>query len=133
MKKWLSRRWQHLALKRLITEENPIAYDYLGFEHAEPVSLTSTTFDSREELLGKYFDSKDILPKFKTTNIEHNINAWELSRHFPEFVFFLITASCLFDCVVWNHPHLGTEDYRLHRFLLAHFFASVKKVLKVSE
>ena len=35
-----------------------------------------------------------------------------------------------FDAIVWNHPHLGTEDFRLHRFLMAHFFHSVSQVLK---
>eukprot|EP00382_Lankesteria_abbotti_P004051 CAMPEP_0113865154 /NCGR_PEP_ID=MMETSP0372-20130328/17916_1 /TAXON_ID=340204 /ORGANISM="Lankesteria abbotti" /LENGTH=131 /DNA_ID=CAMNT_0000848799 /DNA_START=6 /DNA_END=401 /DNA_ORIENTATION=- /assembly_acc=CAM_ASM_000359 len=28
-----------------------------------------------------------------------------------------------------NHPHLGIEDFRLHRFLMSHFFYSCRRVL----
>ncbi|CAD7962688.1 unnamed protein product [Amoebophrya sp. A120] len=31
-----------------------------------------------------------------------------------------------FDTICWNHPHLGTEDCRLHHFLLCHFFFAAK-------
>lgn len=34
-----------------------------------------------------------------------------------------------FDTVIFNHPHLGKEDFRAHARFLAHFFAAVKGVL----
>jgi hypothetical protein len=51
----------------------------------------------------------------------HSINAWELPRHFP---------GLKLDVVAWNHPHLGVEDFRLHKFLMAHFFESLRNSLK---
>lgn len=51
----------------------------------------------------------------------HSVNAWELSQHFA--------ADGKLAVVAWNHPHLGVEDFRLHRFLMAHFFQSVADVL----
>lgn len=51
----------------------------------------------------------------------HRINAWTLPEQFPDQ---------RFDLVIWNHPHLGLEDFRLHRLLLAHFFDSAARVLK---
>lgn len=48
------------------------------------------------------------------------MNAWELESQF---------APQSFDAIIWNHPHLGIEDFRLHRFLLAHFFRSATNAL----
>jgi len=108
-----------LSLQNLLKQNSPIALEYLGIESPVPYNITATTFDSQEELLEKYQESAQILSQIKSTRL-HQINAWELSSHFP---------STRFDIIVWNHPHLGTEDFRLHRFLLAHFFASVRDVL----
>eukprot|EP00438_Fugacium_kawagutii_P015993 Skav236587 [mRNA] locus=scaffold529:103712:107679:+ [translate_table: standard] len=52
----------------------------------------------------------------------YQVNAWDLSETFGDGV--------QWDLIAWNHPHLGTEDFRLHQFLLAHFFASVAKHLR---
>lgn len=59
--------------------------------------------------------------RYKNVSILHRINAWTLPEQFP---------SQRFNIVIWNHPHLGLEDFRLHRLLLAHFFHSASKVLK---
>ena len=53
----------------------------------------------------------------------HGINAWQIQDQFPGLEF---------DAIVWNHPHLGVEDFRLHKFLMAHFFHSVTRCLKPS-
>jgi hypothetical protein len=82
----------------------------------------ATSFDSYKQL-AKYSDCYDILDKIKKHDfmtVLHEINAWELSLHFDE----------KFDLILWNHPHLGTEDFRLHSFLMAHFFSACTKVLK---
>jgi hypothetical protein len=34
-----------------------------------------------------------------------------------------------FHRIVWNHPHLGVENFSLHRFLMAHFFHSARGAL----
>ena len=34
-----------------------------------------------------------------------------------------------FDTVIFNHPHLGKENFRAHARFLAHFFEAVKGVL----
>lgn len=54
-------------------------------------------------------------PRRWDSQVFHSINAWELRAHFP---------TRKFDAIVWNHPHLGVEDFRLHRFLMAHFLHS---------
>ncbi|KAI9003136.1 hypothetical protein BC832DRAFT_593219 [Gaertneriomyces semiglobifer] len=76
----------------------------------------------------KYPESKEILDVLESSRfaservkVMHGVNAWELQSQFG--------AIEKFDVIVWNHPHLGTEDFRLHRFLMAHFFQSVASVL----
>lgn len=112
-----------LALENLIRSKSSIAFEYLG-EKDESVDceITATTFDSEVQLLEKYQECKDILPLIRSKRL-HEINAWELASYFePD----------QFDVIIWNHPHLGTEDFRLHRFLMAHFFKSCTNVLKKS-
>ncbi|KAH0484474.1 MAG: hypothetical protein KVP17_001543 [Porospora cf. gigantea B] len=53
-------------------------------------------------------------------DVMHGINGWRLHASFDE----------KFNVVVWNQPHLGVEDFRLHKSLLAHFFHSALKVLR---
>eukprot|EP00039_Didymoeca_costata_P016129 m.284047 g.284047 ORF g.284047 m.284047 type:complete len:370 (+) comp16339_c3_seq12:1403-2512(+) len=82
------------------------------------IRITSTSFDSSEELHEKYPEFKDIkrqLDNFKQIRLLHQVNAWQLQDNFPGITF---------DLILWNHPHLGVEDFRLHRFLMAHFFHS---------
>ncbi|KAJ1547545.1 hypothetical protein HK096_002451 [Nowakowskiella sp. JEL0078] len=111
---------------------NNLAYSYLGLDLSFPgiskvnFELYITTFEPTEEaLLSKYPDVLHILASLRkitslSIDISHGINAWELPRYFP---------STKFDVIIWNHPHLGTEDFRLHRFLMAHFFHSAVAVL----
>ncbi|KAJ3411019.1 hypothetical protein HDV05_002884 [Chytridiales sp. JEL 0842] len=114
------------------------------------ITLLCTSFDSREQLWSKYPDTKEILPaleRFHNVRLRHEVNAWELSSTFrPKDESDGIDqdekrwtigqredGSVGFDAVVWNHPHLGTEDFRLHRFLMAHFFHSVSQVLRKAD
>ncbi|KAI8826223.1 uncharacterized protein EV422DRAFT_515823 [Fimicolochytrium jonesii] len=98
------------------------------------ILITSTSFDDRTELLGKYPESREILESLQGdwlrnvcgVEVRHGVNAWELSKAFEN----QLAEAEGFDCVIWNHPHLGTEDFRLHRFLMAHFFDSVASVLR---
>lgn len=91
------------------------------------IQITTTSFDNYNHLITKYPDSEHILRRlnrFKNVQILHNINAWELPTHFPSS-----TNSDKFHSIIWNHAHLGVEDFRLHRFLMAHFFNSAAAVL----
>ncbi|KAJ3284212.1 hypothetical protein HDU79_008403 [Rhizoclosmatium sp. JEL0117] len=108
------------------------------------IKILATSFDSRDQLLRKYLEFKDIeknLAKFSNNvKLLHQINAWELPKYFkaadeaiPRWTLGQRPdGSVGFDTVAWNHPHLGTEDFRLHRFLMAHFFHSVSSVLNNS-
>ncbi|KAJ3099485.1 hypothetical protein HDU96_010695 [Phlyctochytrium bullatum] len=135
-----------------------IARAYLGVpDHipSESITLVTTSFDTREQLLQKYPESKDILQHLEEDSrlarhvkVLHGINAWELASHFkpaaaeaeepstsgPQEPFWVkgrrADGTVGFDAIAWNHPHLGTEDFRLHRFLMAHFFRSVADVLR---
>ncbi|TPX35516.1 hypothetical protein SmJEL517_g02030 [Synchytrium microbalum] len=116
-----------LALVKFLRSLDPEllkrAHSYLHHEdHANGLAVLATSFDSYDTLIAKYPESKDILRKLvalENTQVMHNINAWELSTTFAR----------TFDAIVWNHPHLGTEDFRLHGFLMAHFFHSCSEVL----
>ncbi|KAI9209102.1 uncharacterized protein BJ171DRAFT_488544 [Polychytrium aggregatum] len=139
-----------LALARLIfqpktgeedLQRNALAYLSLPYPSPIPTSqifITTTSFDGHEQLVSKYHDAESILAalgEFENVKSLHGINAWELLKHFGpaaegdqlQYRYFQEGG---FDRIIWNHPHLGTEDFRLHRFLMAHFFESVASVLK---
>ncbi|KAJ3211564.1 hypothetical protein HDU82_005602 [Entophlyctis luteolus] len=116
---------------------------------AASVRILATSFDSRDQLLRKYLEFKDIeraLLKFAANvKLLHQVNAWELASTFVPSDSDSVSSvppadrwtcgqrpdgTVGFDTVAWNHPHLGTEDFRLHRFLMAHFFSSVSSVLR---
>lgn len=92
------------------------------------VSLLATSFDSRSVLLEKYAEIQPILSALGKPSLQphvrvmHDINAWQTSQQ----------LAGTFDQISWNHPHLGVEDFRLHRFLMAHFFDSVRRSLTSS-
>ncbi|KAI9032230.1 hypothetical protein DFJ74DRAFT_326941 [Hyaloraphidium curvatum] len=97
------------------------------------VQLVATSFDTRAQVVSKYHDSRVLLASLDqaceaaslrigvppdsddASRVMHEVNAWDLDSVFPR---------TRFDRIAWNHPHLGTEDFRLHRCLLAHFFRS---------
>ena len=122
-----------LALARQLFEEGGIssATRYLGLPHAPSghVELIITSFDTYEELIEKYPESVHIiekLNKFSQVRVLHRINAWELKKHFGA------TYPDGFDVIYWNHPHLGTENFRLHNFLMAHFLNSARSMLRTN-
>ncbi|KAJ3148059.1 hypothetical protein HDU89_004904 [Geranomyces variabilis] len=114
------------------TEANAhVAHTYLGLPFPgahHNFQIITTSFDDHTELLKKYPESKEILEFLQSSRLAelgvkvlHGVNAWELRDQFG--------TEEKFNVVIWNHPHLGTEDFRLHRFLMAHFFQSVASVL----
>ncbi|KAJ3138776.1 hypothetical protein HK100_012314 [Physocladia obscura] len=152
-----------LALSRALFE-SPITF--AGSDHANAraylnipktvnaknIKILATSFDSRDQLLRKYLEFKDIernLARFSgNVKLLHEINAWELTKTFTPkddgssddsdddsrwMKGQRSDGTVGFDTVAWNHPHLGTEDFRLHRFLMAHFFSSVFSVLRQTQ
>uniref|UniRef100_A0A0G4FQG7 C2H2-type domain-containing protein n=1 Tax=Chromera velia CCMP2878 TaxID=1169474 RepID=A0A0G4FQG7_9ALVE len=98
---------------------------------ASETLIVATSFDERDELLEKYPECEGIFLRLEShpehVSLMHGVNAWALEDSFP-----LSLSEKKFDRVVWNHPHLGIEDLRLHRFLMSHFFHSARNALAVS-
>jgi hypothetical protein len=86
--------------------------------------IVATTYDSRDSLLQKYPEAKNILDRMalyiKRGNdclqIMHNINATAIPRSMGKF-----------SHIIFNHPHLGIENLKTHQMLLSHFFHSCKR------
>lgn len=123
-----------LALASLLwgapSEARQVAMRYLGIvDGTEVDTLYCTSFDSRDELLRKYPEFASIearLRRFDEARVQlrHNVNAWAIGESFG--------ADVRFDVVAWNHPHLGVESFKLHRFLMAHFFDSARAALSAA-
>lgn len=115
-----------LALAKLIQSNSPIICSYLSIPTTlnSKLTLYCSSIDSSTQLYKKYSDCYDIIQKllnFNFVHVLHNVNAWQLESQF---------SNLQFDLVIWNHPHVGREDFNLHSFLIAHFFHSCKTVLK---
>ena len=114
-------------LQSITNHQRKKAWDYLGIDRSltnlENISIIATSFDSLSDLKEKYPDFKLILARlarFPQVQVLHKVNAWDLVSHFPD---------TKFNVIAWNHPHLGKEDFRLHRFLMSHFFHSCAPAL----
>eukprot|EP00977_Amphora_coffeiformis_P024000 scaffold14974_cov195-Amphora_coffeaeformis.AAC.7 len=108
------------------------------------VRLTATSLDSYEELVSKYKDAPFLLQQLKKTaaglgnsnggsvEIRHGVNAivsnpaLAASVGAKESYTSPSSSSSIADAdvVIFNHPHLGTEDAVRHAQFLAHFFHS---------
>lgn len=76
-------------------------------------SITCTSFDSNESLCLKYPEVIGILTKlskFSNVHIAHDINAVLLENYFEE----------KFYQIIFNFPHLSSEDVILHQRFLKH-------------
>ncbi len=71
-------------------KQRQVAIDYLGIDSSNnesPIQIIATSFDSRQQLLSKYQETKEIIPAIERfgsdcVRLIHQINAWELSTHF---------------------------------------------------
>ena len=87
-------------------------------------NILATSYDSLQQLQ-KYPASATIMAKIAKCSrfkLKHQVNAVDLAG--------TLGTATKYEMVIWNHPHLGIEDYRLHRQLLAHFFHSCCHVLQ---
>jgi len=114
-------------------------------------SITCTGVDTLSELRDKYKDIEFILKNIRTcsdtapstnsdktdtntlddrvqidTTILHGVNAVDASNYKDDTTT-NNTVNKSYNHVIFNHPHLGTEDAQLHSRFLQHFFFAVTK------
>ena len=88
----------------------------------------TTSYDSLEELYSKYPDSiRSILKKLSNHEQVHVMHGIDASVCLKDQ---LLDVDSSFDHIIFNFPHLGTEDCVLHMSMIGHIMHSVKSVLK---
>jgi uncharacterized C2H2 Zn-finger protein len=100
------------------------------FSKGRKIRLVATGIDSIDELTEKYRDSQFLLKRLISLNgcnnlsvkIQHEVNAVMVDSANAD----LDDASKAHH-VIFNHPHLGTEDAVLHSRFLCHLFHAVSK------
>lgn len=103
------------------------------------VQLIATGIDSVSELQSKYkadceFALRELKrigkedPQHLQVQVRHEVNAIVDSSTALSSKSDLLSATTKADVVIFNHPHLGTEDARLHAQFLCHLFHSVYNV-----
>ncbi|KNC80504.1 hypothetical protein SARC_07146, partial [Sphaeroforma arctica JP610] len=91
------------------------------------IKLIASSYDSMEEVQRLYPESVPILKRLNEYSssplctVMHEVDALRLCEAFPDEKF---------DRIIWNHPHLGVEDFRAHQAAMAHFFDSCKACLR---
>ena len=124
--------------RMLVVNNEPVPFPFR--EGGGVVSLTATGIDLLEELTSKYKDATFVLhqlskcqsPHFSVA-VRHGINAivhpsttsgdpTTSSSSSPSTD---ANTNKKFDVVVFNHPHLGVEDAKLHGRFLCHLFYAV--------
>ena len=103
-----------LALVQMLDAEGgpeAAAEAYLGLERAgcQKARVTASCYEDRDSLLAKYPEAHGTLAQLAASgraSVGFGVNAWDLRSSFG--------AGALWDVIAWNHPHLGTEDFRLH-------------------
>ncbi|CAE7573580.1 ZNF470 [Symbiodinium necroappetens] len=99
------------------------AYLQLPPEACRNLRLTATCYESYAELVDKYPETVGILSRIRAfgeaAEVRFAVDALQLESWQRKW-----------DVVAWNHPHLGTEDLKLHGCLLAHFLDGAAKSLR---
>ena len=82
--------------------------------------MVATTYDDEASLFEKYPEARPAKLKLQQLGVTvmHRVNAISLA------------GLGSFSAIVFNHPHLGIEDAKMHRILLAHFFHSCRPHLR---
>jgi len=121
--RFLSSR-QHMA-RAPATEDRATGHSH----HEERIHLIATGFDSIDALTRKYRDTPFVLKQLQKlsssekfrVSVRHGVNAiqvpYQNSGNTQEKA----------DYVIFNHPHLGTEDAQLHSKFLCHLFHAVER------
>eukprot|EP01134_Creolimax_fragrantissima_P006474 CFRG6474T1 len=116
-------KFEEAKKKRLVNKKTKEYLKTTNEKLVRNASFTVSSYDSKAEVQRLYPESVPILQRLDSTNatVMHGVDALRLSSVFP---------IKKFDRIIWNHPHLGVENFRAHQALLAHFFASAKYCLK---
>lgn len=79
--------------------------------------LIASSFDSLAEIAVKYPEAIPVineLHKLEVAEVLHSIDATNLNK--------CLSNISKFDCIIFNFPHLGTENCFQHSAFLAHIF-----------
>lgn len=93
----------------------------------EGVTVVATSFDEHDELLKKYPEwahNMHELAKFPSVVVKHGVNA-SVSLHDQ-----LLPASHYFSDIIFNFPHVGSENALQHCRLLAHFLHAAGQIME---
>eukprot|EP00944_MAST-04C_sp_MAST-4C-sp1_P004318 g4318.t1 len=98
--------------------------------------LMATTYDSYNDLIRKYPETKQIVAKLLKLGcrVKHSVDATSLNNSvlLPAFDRYGTptppSSLSSYSHIFFMHPHLGVEDCQLHGLFLAHFFASCSNV-----
>lgn len=106
----------NFSFTQCLIKNKKFSYKFLGFKDSIISSITTCSLDSYKEIIQKYPEFKDYKwPDY--VQVQHEINALELENSFKGY-----------DVYVWNHPHIGIEDFRKHSKLLLDFFSCLKSL-----
>jgi tRNA (guanosine-2'-O-)-methyltransferase len=105
-----------------------------------PIDLTTTVFDSEEEVYRKYPESKSILSRLQKLNanslsqIKVTVKfGFDATKDYSQQLSLATGLPCRqqhkFDAVIFNFPHLGIEDAETHGRMMAHVMHCAKDVL----
>jgi tRNA (guanosine-2'-O-)-methyltransferase len=101
---------------------NRLIAAYVGLD----IKIVTTCFDSELNLHRKYPETKGIIAKLKKRGviILYDFDATICyKRQLNEY-------DQLFDCIIFNFPHLGIEDAKSHGYMTAHVMHSMQQSLK---
>lgn len=96
------------------------------------LELLATSFDGEAEVVEKYPEfgpMRTRMQGFANVTLMHDVNAVLLGELGARLDGEGAEGNG-FDFVCWNHPHLGTEDCKLHKVLLHHFLHSARELLR---
>jgi hypothetical protein len=101
------------------------------FRGRSDFQVVLTSYDSEQQLLLKYPECRTTLKYLKSkqnVRLCHSVNAALPLQHLlaESFVNGSINS---YDYVIFNFPHLGVENSKLHSALLAHIIHQVLRVL----
>jgi hypothetical protein len=99
---------------------------YLAQNSTTRQNLIATGFDSYYNLVSKYIDAPFLLRELSkldcaslNVKIRHDVNAVRAPNELS------MLQALQANRVIFNHPHLGTEDMRAHSYFLNHLFHAV--------
>ena len=113
-------------MRILTVGDGDLSYSLALLRALPHLELTATTLcASKAELCKTYSASAGVVAELASRGacVRYGVDATALDACDPPL------GSEAFDTIIFNHPHLGKENFRAHARFLAHFFEAVKGVL----